>query len=170
MASHLIYWRKARIIDKISVQNIYRCDSSIVYQHLLHEFGGLFPSVSLVDSLKIFMSPCSVANAIKKTNQPHFMQVIIWLLQRNFLVQIHQFIYFLPKIESPEQYESIIESLNDGPSKSYLLLLRLIPYFDGKCTIREIMWRENIDRKAIDKVIEKFSSVLLCTQHESPHK
>ena len=167
LTAHLVYWRQAKVIHKVTLNNIYRCNTSVVYQNLVHEFGPLFPSFSLGECLKLFITPQKLEDAIPPTNQTRFIKAVIWMLQRNLLVQLHQFVYFVPHLTNSENVNEIIESLNDGPSKAYLLFVRLIPYFNGKITLQEMMWRENIDYATLQKVISKFSSVLLCTMHEA---
>lgn len=167
IAAHLIYWRKAKLIDKITLTNIYRCDSPVVYQNLFHEFSKLFPAFSLGEFLQIFATPRELSEVIPSSNQRGFIQVVVWLLQRDLLVQLHEFVYLIPRLENASAAEQLIEDLHVGPSKYFSLFKRLLVYFNGDFPVQEILWRENISRKKFNKVVEKYRSLLIIVIHEN---
>jgi hypothetical protein len=167
LSAQLVHWRRARIIHRVSLESVFRCDSTVIHPSSLQEFSALFPSLLLGDCMQLFVTPTKLSDVLEQFKQMQLLQVIIWMLQWDLLVEIHQYLYFIPQLShSPEQCQVIIEGLNDGPSKAYLLLLRILPHCTGKCTIREILWRENISYESLEAVLQKFSSILLRTSHE----
>lgn len=169
-SSHLIYWKKAKIINKITLTSVYQVHLSATNPNslLLIEFTSLFPSYRLEDCLQLFSTPKSISELLSNSNPTrNFIQIVIWLLQRELLVPIHQFIYFIPSLTlSDGECEKIIDELNDGPSNNYLLFKRLLPYFNGQNSLPEILWRENISKEKLDAVLDKYSNILLVTSHE----
>ena len=45
------------------------------------------------------------------------------------------------------------------------LFLRLCPYFRGKHTLEEIMYRENLSRAQLTEILKKFSAVVRTVTH-----
>eukprot|EP00051_Salpingoeca_urceolata_P012741 m.157794 g.157794 ORF g.157794 m.157794 type:complete len:633 (-) comp17590_c0_seq12:28-1926(-) len=46
--------------------------------------------------------------------------------------------------------------------EEYKLCLRLCPFFHGQNSLEDIMWRENISRSRLNRVLEAFDRVLVC--------
>ena len=55
--------------------------------------------------------------------------------------------------------EQFLNSLNDG-SEEFSLFYRLCPYFHGRHSLQEILWRESITPQQLDHVIQTFSSAI----------
>jgi hypothetical protein len=49
---------------------------------------------------------------------------------------------------------------------SDLCFFRLCPYFRGFHHLEEIMWRENVSRDDITKVLKKYQHILVLVHHE----
>lgn len=67
-------------------------------------------------------------------------------------------------------YEDVyLQRLSErGPT--FQLFLKLCPFFRGKHHIEEIMWRENITREDLMKVLEKYQTLLVTCVHEEDIK
>lgn len=59
-----------------------------------------------------------------------------------------------------------IKTRNLSRIPRYQLLRRLAPYFRGRHTIEEIMWRENVSREQLNKLFAKHKNILVRVVHE----
>ena len=50
------------------------------------------------------------------------------------------------------------------------LLKRLLPYFRGRHTTDEVMWRENLQRSDLQSLMAAFADVLVEVYHELPEE
>ncbi len=48
----------------------------------------------------------------------------------------------------------------------YQLLRKLAPYFRGRHHLEEIMWRENVSRESLNKLLKKHKTLLIQVVHE----
>lgn len=55
---------------------------------------------------------------------------------------------------------ALLETLNDG-SALHELFRRLCPFFRGRHHTQEIMWRENVSKEELNKVLETYQQVLV---------
>jgi len=60
-----------------------------------------------------------------------------------------------------------LDSIKDN-SLVYQNFRRLCGYFRGKHDIEEILWRGNIDREDLDKILKTYSDILVTCTHELP--
>ncbi|PRP77984.1 UPF0171 family protein [Planoprotostelium fungivorum] len=122
-----------------------------------------------------------------------FVDTVVWMLQKDLILQLHTFVYLRvpPPQTNPAQNPSQVarrqeeegamypsspiplkpwelthlEKFNDkGPL--FQTLIRLCPYFRGRHHLEEIMFRMNISREDLNKVITKYQNVLICCTHE----
>ncbi|CEO96514.1 hypothetical protein PBRA_005123 [Plasmodiophora brassicae] len=126
--------------------------------------------------------------------QHQLITVIIYLLRRSLLVLLHTFVQLIPDqagqanypSTSVSLYPSSLDSTGSGrfvptsplmdvhtpshPKSSKLKKLFNkyvgLPFFDGRHSIEEIMWRENLSRQEIAHVITEYSDRLCTCFHE----
>ncbi|EGG22631.1 UPF0171 family protein [Cavenderia fasciculata] len=222
LASHLVYWRKAKIINMMTKNNVYvlnpRNSNDLV--DLGNKFSTLFPEFKFQDILFRFSTARPLAEHISKIHQNYyvvFLQIVGWLLQHDLIVQLHTYVHLMimtplhlshpnnnngsvnsqnsssggnagsfnnnnnssspqnhlyqstpfPLMPSQSQPHEIafFEKIDDN-TKSYQLFKRLCPYFRGLHHLEEIMWRENISRDDLSKILKKYKSVLIQITHE----
>ena len=140
MASHLVYWKKARIIDTLAKANIYvlhhGCNIHI-NSSLFHDFNHSFPSYSLRDILYMFSSPLPLSEHLSHFlafAQLEIIEILCWLLKRDCVMQLFQFIYL---IDSPPSAPVPPTSNNIAPLSNSSIISTpsspsLIPSAPGK--------------------------------------
>lgn len=121
--------------------------------------------------------------SLNSSLQRDFVDIVIWMLRQDLLVQQQTFVYLMvpgggpapaPADESevwpltplPLQRHEMryIEQLNNN-TKEFELFRRLCPYFRGFHHLTEIAWRENISKEELAKVIQMFKSILVLVSH-----
>ena len=143
-----------------------------------HKNFSLLPS--LLDVISFFNESKKMQDHFDtfkfEDKKQQFIKSVCWLLRFNFIRQVSRFIQFIvpynPSIDlrSPNILEMRnvyeFDFLNAMTSDDDLLDLfkRLIPYFDGKHEIREIIWRENLDFDDIENIIQTFKDCLIVYQ------
>eukprot|EP01130_Rhizamoeba_saxonica_P014917 TRINITY_DN6593_c0_g1_i1.p1 TRINITY_DN6593_c0_g1~~TRINITY_DN6593_c0_g1_i1.p1 ORF type:complete len:523 (-),score=87.05 TRINITY_DN6593_c0_g1_i1:22-1503(-) len=190
IASHLVYWGKAKVIDTLTKKNVYilnpDCKSS--FSDLRTSFLEHFKEWNLADRLKGFSIPIPLKAHITSISLPNaqreFVNIVIWLLRHELLIEVHTFVYLLlpPSISklssigevdegyylSPtplkEHEEQYLDQWDDG-SKEHRLFRRLCPYFHGRHHTREIQWQQNIEREELDRVLTKYSRIVITVDH-----
>ncbi|XP_071976907.1 GATOR1 complex protein NPRL3 isoform X2 [Engystomops pustulosus] len=102
LAAHLVYWGKAIIIYPLCENNVYMLSPNAnvsLYSSLAEQFSHQFPAHDLPSVLSKFSLPVSLAefkNPLSPPGQePHLIQMVIWMLQRQLLIQIHTFVCLL---------------------------------------------------------------------------
>eukprot|EP01118_Nematostelium_gracile_P001379 TRINITY_DN11411_c0_g1_i2.p1 TRINITY_DN11411_c0_g1~~TRINITY_DN11411_c0_g1_i2.p1 ORF type:complete len:472 (-),score=71.77 TRINITY_DN11411_c0_g1_i2:3-1418(-) len=191
ISAHLVYWNRARLINTLTKTNIYVINPNPpisskpdIYFMLGKQFSLIFPSFKLVEILERFSYPKTLGEHVDlliSSLQRDFVEVVVWLLQRNLLVQLHT--YFLLMIpESEEGEDDFTETEDTGYPASptplraheiayldsfldrgpqFLLFQRLCPYFRGRHHAEEIMWRENVSREDLFAVVSKYSKIVV---------
>ncbi|GAM17101.1 hypothetical protein SAMD00019534_002760, partial [Acytostelium subglobosum LB1] len=147
LSSHLVYWRKAKIINMLTKNNVYILtpisgEQKINYLELGNKFTQAFPDFMLQDILLRFSVARPLAEHISKFHQSYhvmFLSVVCWLLEKGLITQLHTYIH---------------------------LMIRLVPYFRGQHHLEEIMWRENISRDDLNKILKKYKNFLIQVTHE----
>ncbi|XP_069839750.1 GATOR1 complex protein NPRL3 isoform X4 [Dendropsophus ebraccatus] len=102
LAAHLVYWGKAIIIYPLCENNVYMLSPNAnvsLYSSLAEQFSHQFPAHDLPSVLSKFSLPVSLSefkNPLSPPGQePHLIQMVIWMLQRRLLIQIHTFVCLL---------------------------------------------------------------------------
>ena len=113
MAAHLVYWKKARIIDTLAKSNIYVLHPDCKIQidsPLFAEFSHHFSAHSLTDILLRFSTPLTLAEHLShflSSAQLELIEIIGWLLKRQCIMQLFQFIYLIGTVPvTPYQLHS----------------------------------------------------------------
>ncbi|KAJ9048836.1 Nitrogen permease regulator 3 [Entomophthora muscae] len=98
LAAHLVFWQKARLIDVISVRNVYTLtpQRTLGYDELSDEFSVYFPQMNLCDILSFLSIPRPYSLIIPdKEQRTLYLEVIAFLLRRRVVVPLHTYIYFM---------------------------------------------------------------------------
>ncbi|KAF9413192.1 Nitrogen permease regulator 3 [Podila epigama] len=125
LASHLIYWRKAKLIDQIRISNVYVvAPQAEINESVVAEFSQHFPSLSLPSILHELSTPkafkAHIPGAGKdKEVQTLYLEMLTHLLRKDLIVQLHTYILILVpeyiKIGcSLETYEHMMSEENSG--------------------------------------------------------
>ncbi|OQR83762.1 hypothetical protein ACHHYP_14312 [Achlya hypogyna] len=197
LAAHLVYWGVARIVDAVTMHNIYQVrPTANLHAHSAPalEFRRKFTSFELGEVLATFMGKHRISvymNTLSQHRKLEYIHMLIWLLQHDFIGQLHRYIYLmipqegkLPaslRLSSPAPGDAITPSPSE-PSleKDYMaqlarmsssspvfdLFQRLSPYFHGQHHMVEIMWRENVTRAELRMVLSTYQSILAFAVHE----
>ncbi len=87
-----MFWKKARIIDAISIRNVYavspKSDLSLI-SSLQEQFNSNF-SANLAHLLSILSVPRPLSSILPpKTEKNLYLEMIAFLLRHNFITQVH---------------------------------------------------------------------------------
>ncbi|XP_068100731.1 GATOR1 complex protein NPRL3 isoform X2 [Hyperolius riggenbachi] len=116
LAAHLVYWGKAIIIYPLCENNVYMLSPNAnvgLYSALAEQFSHQFPGHDLPSVLAKFSLPVSLAefkNPLSPPGQePHLIQMVIWMLQHRLLIQIHTYVCLLvpPKEDASSKDEDM---------------------------------------------------------------
>ncbi|KAG0346038.1 Nitrogen permease regulator-like 3 [Podila humilis] len=127
LASHLIYWRKAKLIDQIRISNVYVvAPQAGVNESVVTEFSQHFPTLSLPTILHELSTPkaykAHIPGAGKdKEVQTLYLEMLTYLIRKDLVVQLHTYILILVpeyiKIGcSQGTYEHMLSEENMGGS------------------------------------------------------
>jgi hypothetical protein len=106
MAAHLVYWQKAKIIKSLTQSSILVVNPEAEFEFLLDQsFAHAFPSFRLPEVLQSFSSPIPLVSHAQKlppTKQKDFLNIVLWLLRHNLLIELNTYIYLnIPKNAEP---------------------------------------------------------------------
>eukprot|EP01097_Dermamoeba_algensis_P008308 TRINITY_DN5481_c0_g4_i1.p1 TRINITY_DN5481_c0_g4~~TRINITY_DN5481_c0_g4_i1.p1 ORF type:complete len:542 (-),score=72.32 TRINITY_DN5481_c0_g4_i1:263-1888(-) len=195
LAAHLVYWNKAKVISVLHAHNVYVTNpKGEITSALCQEFNQAFYAWKLPEVLHLFNSPRELSD-VNTWSKNEGTEIVVWLLRRNLLVNLHNFYYLtIPREGNSSKHTFNITSYSslakermsgggstlsehetthvkklDDSSNTYKLLLRLLPYFRGKHHMEEIMWRENVSREDLKKVTEKYKSIVISCLRQDEH-
>ena len=102
MSAHLVYWGKGKIIDTLAKNNVYAihpdADLSPQSPYAL-EFQHRFAPMTMHEALHQLSSRlANIGEHLRGMNsekQVQFLHILTWLLRRDFLLQIHIYIYLV---------------------------------------------------------------------------
>ncbi|KAL1914294.1 uncharacterized protein VTP21DRAFT_9032 [Calcarisporiella thermophila] len=195
LAAHLIYWRKAKLIDVINVRNVYVISPQFNLSNLpdiVREFNHQFPTLDLAHLLaQLSASPRSYMSIIpSKKLRTLYLEVLTQLLRRELVIQLHTY-YLLPiplhvktgtavdpgsiqdscttistSGQATDSEREYIRALTaEKPVDVATLFERLVHYFDGRHHTEEILFRENISSKQLLAVTSQFREELIVLIH-----
>ncbi|CAI5715955.1 unnamed protein product [Hyaloperonospora brassicae] len=101
LSAHLVYWGHGRIVDAITLYNIYQVTASAdlhVASPLAVEFRRKFAPYELGEVLSTFSGTRRIGEYMKTLStakKTEYVHMLIWLLQQRFVVQLHRYIYFM---------------------------------------------------------------------------
>uniref|UniRef100_H3HC47 GATOR1 complex protein NPRL3 C-terminal HTH domain-containing protein n=1 Tax=Phytophthora ramorum TaxID=164328 RepID=H3HC47_PHYRM len=186
LAAHLVYWGFGRIVDAITLYNIYQVNAKAdlhITSPLAQEFRRKFAPYELGEVLSTFSGSRRIGEYMKTLStakKTEYIHMLIWLLQQRFIVQLHRYIYFM--IPSDGDYAAEVMSVASQllftdqeraylakiakPNPVFTLFKRLCVYFHGEHHIEEIMWRENLSRGELRTVMSTYQDIIVCCLHE----
>ena len=93
LAAHLVFWKKARVIDTVSIRNVYSVNPKADLNHILHlDFSTRFPNYSLFSLLSILSLPRPLSSILPSKNEKtEYLDMIIYLLKHDLVTQIHMY-------------------------------------------------------------------------------
>lgn len=150
------------------------------------EFTAIFPKQNLAEILASFSSPKPLDEHIqKKAGQRSIpLDMLVWLLRKGYLSQLHEYIYLVPNSSigreklsersfgrsfskaSDSELEVVEQLIQGKPAPVAALFRRLYPYFNGSYYKEEILWREGVSRNDLITVLSRFSTELVVCIHE----
>jgi hypothetical protein len=110
IAAHLLYWKKARVIDVLTRNNVYVLnpnphgpDEGLHLPFLIQTFEAQFQGVKLVELLSRFSTPKKLSDVMQSSSsQSKFVEMVTWLIRQDIIIQVHQFCFLTcPKLSAP---------------------------------------------------------------------
>uniref|UniRef100_A0AAV1UTM6 GATOR1 complex protein NPRL3 C-terminal HTH domain-containing protein n=1 Tax=Peronospora matthiolae TaxID=2874970 RepID=A0AAV1UTM6_9STRA len=101
LSAHLVYWGYGRIVDAITLYNIYQVNPNAdlhVKSPLALDFRRKFAPYELGEVLSTFSGTRRIGEHMKTlstTKKTEYIHMLIWLLQQRFVIQLHRYIYFM---------------------------------------------------------------------------
>ncbi|CAH0480078.1 unnamed protein product [Peronospora belbahrii] len=118
LSAHLVYWGFGRIVDAITLYNIYQVNTKSdlnIKSPLALEFRRKFAPYEIGEVLSTFSGTRRIGEYMKTLStikKNEYIHMLIWLLQQRFIVQLHRYIYFM----IPSDGEYAAELGNEGAS------------------------------------------------------
>lgn len=113
LTAHLVYWAKATVIFPVCATNKYIIapDAPLVVDSpFVEEFKEAFPEQNLLKVISDFSLPTSLGQKCNPlfhpSQQSQLVQMVIWMLQRHLLLQLHTYIQYLPTDNGVQQNKS----------------------------------------------------------------
>ncbi|ORZ13998.1 nitrogen permease regulator of amino acid transport activity 3-domain-containing protein [Absidia repens] len=158
LAAHLIYWRKAKLIHPIHARNNYVLSPKAKFKDLAlieQDFKLHVPSLNL----PVFLSQLSYGKPLyritpSKEYRNQYLEAITYLVRKDWIIQLHMFLVLMEPW--PNDEEGGKWAHEKAPKEVADLLVRLVPYMDGKHPIEEIMYREAVSRKQLGLVLKYY--------------
>ncbi|KAL8716828.1 MAG: hypothetical protein Q9225_005878, partial [Loekoesia sp. 1 TL-2023] len=115
LASHLIYWRKARAIPPLHQRDTYIVSPNADMSKLVSatsKFAKVFPALpSLPKILNLLSTPRAYSSLIpSKDHKEAFMDILAWLLRDGWVTQLRTFAW----VRVPLHIKMIVESQGDA--------------------------------------------------------
>ncbi|KAL9009227.1 MAG: hypothetical protein Q9173_005729 [Seirophora scorigena] len=115
LASHLIYWRKARAIPPLHQRDIYIVSPNADMSRLMSatsKFAKAFPTLpSLPKILNLLSTPRAYSTLIpSKDHKEAFMTILAWLLRDGWVTQLRTFAW----VRVPPYIKAVVESQGDA--------------------------------------------------------
>ncbi|KAF0690211.1 Aste57867_18402 [Aphanomyces stellatus] len=101
LAAHLVYWGVARVIDAVTMHNIYHVQpmaNTHSQSALALEFRRRFTSFELGEVLATFTGKNRISvymNTLTQHRKLEYIHMLIWLLQHDFITQLHRYVYLM---------------------------------------------------------------------------
>ncbi|KAL8839102.1 MAG: hypothetical protein Q9170_001884, partial [Blastenia crenularia] len=115
LASHLIYWRKARAIPPLHQRDTYIVSPNADMTKLVSatsKFTKLFPALpSLPKILNLLSTPRAYSTLIpSKDHKEAFMNILAWLLRDGWVTQLRTFVW----VRVPPHIKAVVDSQGDA--------------------------------------------------------
>lgn len=90
-----MYWGKARIIDMVSIRNVYAVSADAdltLVPRLSDDFMNRFGGTNLAKLLSILSVPRPLSTLLpSKTDKGLYLDMVIYLLRHNLVSQVHMY-------------------------------------------------------------------------------
>ncbi|XP_038069233.1 GATOR complex protein NPRL3-like [Patiria miniata] len=123
IVGHMVYWGKATIIYPICGSNVYilspRAPTSANSPYH-EEFRDITAGGFLTEALAAFSQPTpfsDVMNIGEKENEAEKVKILVWLLQKRLLIQLHTYVFLMIPTERPTQLVNL-QDKHSRPSPS----------------------------------------------------
>ncbi|CAM9326705.1 unnamed protein product [Chrysoparadoxa australica] len=161
IAQHLCYWGFAKIIHTICRSNAYMVapDARIGDAELAVDFASKFAGYKLLQVLGYFSRGITlheVMESVPKTRHQALLEMTVWLLQHDYLIQLNQYIHLVEPKKNEEGEELQPHAVYDPTDHVYTLFRRLHPLFDGSIHLRELVWQEQLDAGEVAEVVATY--------------
>lgn len=97
LAAHLVYWRKARIINVISIRNVYVISPNADLNKLpdlCKDFENHFPGTDLLSIFSELSIPRPFSSIIpSKDQRTLYLEIVTYFLRHNLVTQLHMYLY-----------------------------------------------------------------------------
>ncbi|XP_037082831.1 GATOR complex protein NPRL3-like isoform X1 [Pollicipes pollicipes] len=121
LVSQLVYWAKATIIYPLCEKNVYVISPHAptnLTSKLTSDFSEEFAGQSLHQVLAEYSLPSTLSQKVTpitaQQQQPTKVQVLVWLLQRRLLMQLHVYVFFTPATRLPSTAPTSRQSTPDS--------------------------------------------------------
>ncbi|TMW66785.1 hypothetical protein Poli38472_014097 [Pythium oligandrum] len=121
LAAHLVYWGYGRVIDTITMHNIYQVHPNCslrVQSACALEFRRKFPPHELCEILSSYAGSRRIGEYVKSLSsikKIEYIHMLIWLLQHDFVIQLHRYVYFMvPSDHDPLSDSFISQQANEN--------------------------------------------------------
>ncbi|KAJ7340234.1 Nitrogen permease regulator-like 3 [Desmophyllum pertusum] len=109
IAAHLVYWGMATIVFPLCESNVYVVapnSSTSISSPLVEEFTSRFLRMSLHNVLSKFSLPAPLSGHKDPLGLPQQqaeqVQMVVWMLQRRLLIQLHTYVFLVPTVQSDQ--------------------------------------------------------------------
>lgn len=92
-----------------------------------------------------------------------YLEAITYLVRKDWIIQLHMFLVLMEPWPSDEEGGKWAHE--KAPKEVADLLVRLVPYMDGKHPIEEIMYREAVSRKQLGLVLKYYRQFIVTMYH-----
>ncbi|DAZ99834.1 TPA: hypothetical protein N0F65_008577, partial [Lagenidium giganteum] len=122
LSAHLVYWGFGRVIDTITMHNIFQVHPKADLRSqsaLALEFRRKFAPHELCEVLSSFSGSRRIGEYMKNlsaSRKIEYVHMLVWLLQHDFIIQLHRYVYFMIPPETDQAPE--IGSFERHPSFS----------------------------------------------------
>ncbi|CAG8500804.1 2294_t:CDS:10 [Diversispora eburnea] len=156
IAAHLIYWRKAKIIDVISVRNTYvvspTADMNSLQTHIEY-FNQHFPeALDLVTILASLSTPRPyfISTDVFKDHRTMYLEAMTYLLRKDLVIQLHAYIFFMipQHIKMGEEHPSNVDTNNGVMDTS------LISPYDKASDVERLWLNKFVESRSKDQTNE----------------
>lgn len=111
VVDHLLYWRKAKLVDVVSAKNVYRlaADSEAAitgrFAEFARDFAGYPPLPSIISRLSQQQRPFSTVlpSLDSSLDKSHSHAVLVWLLRNDLIARVRTHVRVIVRVEVKER-------------------------------------------------------------------
>ncbi|KAI9361194.1 nitrogen permease regulator of amino acid transport activity 3-domain-containing protein [Zopfochytrium polystomum] len=190
LAAHLIFWRRARTISVIRPRNVFVVSKNAnfaILPTLESEIATKVGEINLAHFLSVLKTPAPFGSLFRTTDfRGSYLEILETLLRADIIEQLESFVYVCiphylisnanystgqhnslvianPSNMTEAERQCIDQVIESAPETVRELFLKLIPYFDGKHSVEEILYRESLHWKDFKHVLRNFKECILIT-------